>query len=41
MKKPYEKPKIVIELFDGMDIITFSGGSYPGDDEPEEPISDD
>lgn len=34
MKKPYEEPVLVIELFEGPDIIAFSwggGGGYEDD----------
>ncbi len=34
MKKTYEEPKIIIELFPGQDIVTFSGGSGGGSDDP-------
>lgn len=37
MKKVYEEPKLIIELFPGQDIVTFSGGGYGGD-EDDEPI---
>ena len=43
MKKPYEGPKMIIELFLGHDIITWSGGGNPGgeggwDDDDDNPI---
>ena len=37
MKKPYEEPVLIIELFDGPDIIAHSmggGGSDEGGDGP-------
>lgn len=30
MKKLYEPPEIMIELFLGQDIVAFSGGNNPG-----------
>lgn len=36
MKKPYEEPVLIIELFEGPDIIAFSGGE--GGDDEEDPI---
>ena len=32
MKKPYEEPVLVIELFEGPDIIAFSIGGGGGDE---------
>ena len=32
MKKPYEEPVLIIELFEGPDIIAFSIGENPGDE---------
>ncbi|MCR5665052.1 MAG: hypothetical protein K6G17_09300 [Oscillospiraceae bacterium] len=39
MKELYEKPKIIIELFYGQDIVTFSGDINPEDPDPgDDPI---
>ena len=38
MKKPYEEPLVIIELFPEQDIVTFSGGTTPED--PEDPVID-
>ncbi len=39
MKKPYEDPVLIIELFPGQDIIAFSMGGGSGDEggDDEEP----
>ena len=34
MKKPYEDPVLIIEIFPGPDIIAFSGGEGGEDDPP-------
>ncbi len=41
MKKTYDEPEILIELFPGQDVITgsgFGGGGGNNDDNPDDPI---